>query len=416
MPLQNKIVKNIPKTDAEILDASIPPFYQNVQKPPIKTYKRGNDVTLRGEDLKNINVGLIDIDTAIFYYFREVIMPYVINEGTQYNIPIVYADAERWKSAQIDGLYRDKEGKIMLPVITIKMDNMEKNRSITHKLDGNSANIYQTYEKKYTRKNQYDNFSVLMNRAPVKEFYNVVIPDYYTITYTCSLFVSFREDLNRIIEAIGFRSDSYWGEPGKFQFKSKIDNFPITNEITEGNDRRIVSTFTLVMNGYLTPNNIDKFLATDYFKYRGKTKVTFFTETTSGDLDTMVISSKKPVDRAVTSYIAEGVNVNNNTIVSVLDLETISYLNSSKTEKADSMSNDTATFFNTAIRQPPASAQLPATSKNDFKFFVNGVYVDNIHVISFEESGTSTVLTINVSTLGYGLDSQDEVIAVGKFE
>lgn len=419
MPPQKRVIKNIPKTEAEILNSKIEPYIQTSSKPSIQDYKRGDDNSLRGEEIKNINVGLEDIDSAILYYFDEVIKPYVINEGTKQNIPVIFADAERWKTAQKDGMYRDREGKIMLPIITVKKDNLERNRSLTTKLDGNKVNIYQNYEKRYTNKNQYDNFALLTNRVPVKEFYNIVIPDYYTLTYTCNIYVSFYEDLNKIIEAIGFRSDSYWGEPGKFLFKARIDNFPITNEIAQGSDRRFLSTFTLVMNGYLTPNNVDKFLASNAFKYRSKTQIIFTMEASGQNVEDLrfAVGTSKP-SVAKTSYIPEGVNVSNVTQINVLDTDTISYLNSSKTFKADSASttSNTATFFNTAILEPPASSQLPATSVSDFKFFVNGVFVDSINITSFVESGANTVLTVNTTTLGYTLDSVDEIIAVGKFE
>lgn len=418
MPLQKRVIKNRPKTEAEILNSQIEPYIETSGKPSIQDYKRGDDNSLRGEEIKNISVGLEDIDKAILYYFDEVIKPYVITEGSKKNIPVIFADAERWKTAQSDGVYRDKEGKIMLPIITVKRDNLERNRSLTTKLDGNKVNIYQNYEKRYTKKNQYDNFSVLTNRAPVREFYNVVVPDYYTLTYTCNIYVSFYEDLNKIIEAIGFRSDAYWGEPGKFLFKARIDNFPITNEITEGADRRFLSTFTLVMNGYLTPNNIDRFLAANAFKYRSKTQVLFTLEASGQNVEDVRFATGNSPSVAKTSYIPEGVNVKNVTQINVLDTETIAYLNASKTYKANpaSTTTNTARFLNTAILQPPVSSQLPATSVNDFKFFVNGVFVDATHIISFDQIGSNTALTVNTATLGYTFDTVDEIIAVGKFQ
>jgi hypothetical protein len=230
--------------------------------------------------------------------------------------------------------------------------------------------------------------------------------------------VSFYEDLNKIIEAIGFRSDAYWGQPGKFLFKARIDNFPITNEITEGADRRFLSTFTLVMNGYLTPNNIDKFLASNAFKYRSKTQVIFTLEASGQNVEQVSFSTGTTPSVAKTSYIPEGVNVTSINQINVLDIATISYLNTSNTFKANTASTttSTATFLNTAIIEPPESSQLPATSVNDFKFFVNGVFVDATHIVSFVEVGANTVLTVNTATLGYTLDSVDEIIGVGKFE
>jgi hypothetical protein len=417
MPPQKKIIKNVPKTEGEILDSKIVPYVEEFGKPSIHQYKRGNDTTLRGEEIKNISVGLQDIDYAVLYYFDEVIKPYVINESTKYNVPVFFADPERWKSAQKDGQYRDKEGRILFPVITLRRDNMEKNRSLTNKLDGNVANVYSMYEKKYTSKNQYDNFSVLTNRAPVKEFYNVVMPDYYTITYSCAVFVSFIEDMNKIIEAIGYRSDSYWGEPGKFLFKSKIDSFPITNQVNEGEDRRIVSTFTITLNGYLTPDNIDRFLATEKFKYRNKTQILFTLEASSQDMNRVTFQQQPFSKVAKTSYIPEGVTVNNivNQFLIQLDTATIEYLNTSIAKQADIITANTATFSSTSFRQPTPESGLPATSVTDFKIFINGVYLEPLNIVSFVQSGINVVLTVNPTTLGYSLDSIDVVIAIGKF-
>lgn len=417
MPPQKKIIKNVPKTEGEILDSKIVPYVEEFGKPSIHQYKRGNDTTLRGEEIKNISVGLQDIDYAVLYYFDEVIKPYVINEGTKYNVPVFFADPERWKSAQKDGQYRDKEGRILFPVITLRRDNMEKNRSLTNKLDGNVANVYSMYEKKYTSKNQYDNFSVLTNRAPVKEFYNVVMPDYYTITYSCAVFVSFIEDMNKIIEAIGYRSDSYWGEPGKFLFKSKIDSFPITNQVNEGEDRRIVSTFTITLNGYLTPDNIDRFLATEKFKYRNKTQILFTLEASSQDMNKVTFQQQAFSKAAKTSYIPEGVTVNNtiNQYLIQLDTATIDYLNTSIAKQADIIAPSTATFSSTSFKQPTPESKLPATSAADFRIFINGVYLEPLNIVSFVQNGMDVVLTINPTTLGYSLDSIDVVIAIGKF-
>ena len=102
--------------------------------------------------------------------------------------------------------------------------------------------------------------------------------------------------------------------------------------------------------------------------------------------------------------------------VSVLDTQIIDYLNTSVTVMADYMSYNTATFINTSIKQPPTSSLLPPTSVNDFKFFVNGLYVEETAIVSFEESGSATLLTVNTGSLGYALDNDDEITAIGKFE
>lgn len=416
MAIRKSVIRNRPRTEAENLDEAVPVFTEGASKGPLNDYKRGNDTSVRGEEIKTISVGIEDIDQAVMYYFQEVIKPYVINEGTTYSVPVVYADPERWKSAQRDGGVRDKEGKILFPVITIKKENMEKNRNITNKLDGNRSNVYQVFEKKYSRKNQYDNFSVLTNRPPIKEFYNVVVPDYYTITYSCAIYVSFMSDLNKLIESIGYRSDAYWGLPNKFLFKAEINNFPITSQITDGEDRKIISTFTLSLRGYLTPDNIDKFLSSEALKSINKTHLIFTMEAVSGDLETYQVSGKKEVSTAATSFIPEGVNVINNNITNNALVDgVVIYLNTNKSIKADYSMGNRVSFFSASFLTTPSGSSLPATSIVDFKFFTNGVYVPQEHLISFVASGSGLVLTVNTGSLGYGFDNQDEVIAVGKF-
>jgi len=415
--VRKSAIRNRPRTEAENLNEAVPVFTEGASKGPLNDYKRAEDTSLRGEEIKSISVGLQDIDEAILYYFNEVIRPYVINEGTTYSIPVIYADPERWKSAQRDGGVRDKDGKIMFPVITIRRENMEKNRNITNKLDGNKSNIYQVYQKKYTKKDQYDNFSVLTNRAPVKEFYNIVVPDYYTITYSCAVYVSFIQDLNKIIESIGYRSDAYWGMPNKFLFKAAVDSFPITNQINEGEDRKIFSIFTITLNGYLTPNNLDKFLSSDALKSRNKTQLIFTLEAVSGDLETIKISPKKQVSSAVTAFIPEGVNVYNTfqTITTISD-SIINYLNTNISKKADFVTTNEVYFYSSSILEPPSGSSIPSSSITDFKFFANGVFIPQQHLISFAPSGSSLVLTVDTGSLGYSLDNLDEIIGVGKFK
>ena len=61
-------------------------------------FNRGFDTSRRDDDVKNYSVGLLDIDAAVMYYFREVIKPEVIDNGEVVKVPVYYANPERWKS------------------------------------------------------------------------------------------------------------------------------------------------------------------------------------------------------------------------------------------------------------------------------------------------------------------------------
>jgi hypothetical protein len=53
-----------------------------------------------------------------------------------------------------------------------------------------------------------------------------------TLTYTCIIQTYYVEQLNKIIEAINYASDSYWGDPERFKFRARIDKFYYSNRIT----------------------------------------------------------------------------------------------------------------------------------------------------------------------------------------
>ena len=74
-----------------------------------------------------------------------------------------------------------------------KKQSIEKNRSLGNKLDGNEVNNFAIYQKKYSKRNIYDQFSRLTNRNPSEEICGVVIPDYVTVTYQCVIFTDYRE-------------------------------------------------------------------------------------------------------------------------------------------------------------------------------------------------------------------------------
>ena len=58
----------------------------------------------------------IDVKEAIVYYFKNVIKPFVIQNGQRIEVPVMYGAPERWKSVQRDGFMRDDKGAIMAPI------------------------------------------------------------------------------------------------------------------------------------------------------------------------------------------------------------------------------------------------------------------------------------------------------------
>jgi hypothetical protein len=156
----------------------------------------------KGDSYKQFSVGLEDIDESIFYYFNNVIKPFVYQNDERIAVPVIYGNPERWKSFQKDGFYRDKNGAIMMPIIVIKRDNITKNRNLTNKLDANMPNLYTAWQKTYNDKNFYSNFNVLNNRVQTKQFVANVVPDYVTLQYSVIIQTYYMDQLNKIVEAL----------------------------------------------------------------------------------------------------------------------------------------------------------------------------------------------------------------------
>jgi len=284
---QNRLNKPTPKTQREIsveqhVASYTPAGNPNYADPNVPGVNRALQTSFKNDNVKPFSIGIKDIDEAVYYYFENVIQPSVMQNGTRLPVPVIYGSPEKWKSYQKDGYYRDQKGKIMAPLIMFKRNSMDKVRSIGNKLDANNPHNYSVSQKKYDARNSYDNFKVLTNRIPEKQYYATVIPDYVTITYTCAIFTYYVEQLNKIVEAIEYASDAYWGDPQRFKFNARIDSFGFQTELTQNDERIVRSTFDIKLHGYIVPEILQKDL-NSIKKFSDKTKIIFSIEASSID-------------------------------------------------------------------------------------------------------------------------------------
>ena len=83
-----------------------------------RQYKRGVD------DVPDVSISLMDLDSAIMFYFTEVIKPTVVDNGESVKVPIMYSSPERWAAVQKSGFMRDSKRQIILPVIAFRPPGM----------------------------------------------------------------------------------------------------------------------------------------------------------------------------------------------------------------------------------------------------------------------------------------------------
>jgi len=416
--------KPVPKSQKEISNKQVNPYInpengETLGNPNIPSefqqftpteqnginFNRSEKLSFINDHTKPFSVSIQDIDESVLFYFENIIRPYVYQNGVKIPVPLIYGAPEKWKSVQKDGYYKDKNGKIMSPIIVFKRDGMEKNRSITNKLDANNPHLYTSWQKSYNAKNSYSNFNVLNNRAPTQQFITNVVPDYVTLTYSFIIQTYYVEQLNKITEAINYASDSYWGDPERFKFKANINGYTNVTELAQNDDRIVRSTFTLTMYGYIVPDTIQKD-ATAIKKYNSRSKITIGMEVTDSVAEVVTTTNRRRPTNP-TSFFPSGGGSGGG-----VDPVTITYLNTN-IQKLGTYVNPTTITFNSGWLISPQG--LPPTSINNFTLFCNGALIELAAIVSFTESAGVTTLIINPSALGYSFSPTDEVIAIGKF-
>ena len=87
--------------------------------------------------------------------------------------------------------------------------------------------------------------------------------------------------MNKIVEAINYASDSYWGDPERFKFRAMIDDFTNVVETQKGTERVVKTTFNIKLNGYIIPEVVQKSLVS-ISKFNEKSKIIFSMEVIAG--------------------------------------------------------------------------------------------------------------------------------------
>jgi hypothetical protein len=212
-----------------------------------RQYKRGTD------NVPDVAISLMDLDSAIMFYLTEVIKPTVVDNGESVKVPIMYSSPERWSAIQKTGFMRDKKRQIILPVIAFRRTGMEKDTTIPlDTMDPEEPKLHWQFERKYTNANRYDAFSVQQGLIPQREFYNVAVPDFMVLNYDFIIWTSYIEQMNKLVERINWSEGAYWGEPGKMKFRTSIDTFTDSTDVS-AKERIVKTEFSVTLKGYLIP-------------------------------------------------------------------------------------------------------------------------------------------------------------------
>ena len=353
---------------------------------------RANQMSISKEFTKGVK--LIDIDTTIAEYMVDSIIPNVEENGNQVKVPLLYGNAERWNNARTKGYLRDSRGKIQLPLVMFKRNSIDRQDGMAQFKDVNTLPAY----KKYSQKNKYERFSLQVGASKALEQYEISVPDYVTVTYEVMVWTSFTEHMNAIIEQFQYATDRYWGTDSGYKFRTRIDSFDNQQEVGEGSERVIRTSFTMVTNAYLLPETFDdKPIVKKSFNPK---KVIWGVET----------------DLTGTSFTNPNIY---NEYQSVIDF--VATRSSQATEfvsGGDGATGDGAVVKLTNVRLPILPNELIGTfdTKNWFRIYINSEFKPaSLYTYSFNGVNEEIIFTFN-ETLGFPLDNQDEIDIVGKYE
>ena len=203
------------------------------------------------DKVKNVSVGIYDVDSAFKNFLEKDVRPTVEDDGRFFPVPVMYASPEKWASAQRDGFMKDDNGMILTPVIVFKRDNLSINTELSKLKVAQNEDAHQAFERKYSKTNRYDQFSILTGENPKREFMSVERPDYVDLQYEVIVWCDYMEQVNKVVEQIVFFQGRSFGERYKFVIKGDSYSFETIAEM--GQDRITKATISLVAKAYIVP-------------------------------------------------------------------------------------------------------------------------------------------------------------------
>ena len=215
------------------------------------SYSPGSDFT------KNYAVTLKDIDTSIMGFVKEIIRPTIKENNEVFKVPILYANQERWVSARKQGVLRDKNGALILPLIMMKRTEVAKSMELPVGMEHDLKREDNNYVvgTTWSKTNRYDRFAVQQGKKPITEFLVTTVPNYVNITYEFMLWSNFIEQMNTLTENFMEFNNQYWGTGEEKKFYSLVESIADNTEMDQAGQRFIKSSFSVTTKAYLLPED-----------------------------------------------------------------------------------------------------------------------------------------------------------------
>jgi hypothetical protein len=197
----------------------------------------------------------------------------------------------------------------------------------------------------------------------------------------------------------------------------------VTGSVTTTGDLTVNGTATIT--GILTAQEFHtEFVSASIIYTSGSTKFgddTSDTHEFTGSLDvtgSLSFNSYNITEISNDTTLADssaGALVTENAVKTYIDNETDdhqTYLRKQFVKTTSSITIPATASFTAATASAPSG--MTSTTENDFVFFINGQYMEH-DAISIQQSASTLLLKVDNDSIGYDLETDDEILAIGKF-
>ena len=248
-----------------------------------KIVNRAEQVRRDDDNIKTPAVTIADCDFAILSYLQDVVQPKIIENATTIDVPIMFANGEKWVQIQSRGYMRDAKGKLMTPLISIRRSSVtERDNLKSLGVNENPGGMGLVHSNKFTKSNMYDKFNVMQGTKPTREFFVSPIPEYVDVSYELMLWTQYTEQMNSLVEQLIPLSGFAWGTTWKFISFLQDVSFETIN--STGEDRLIRATIPLNTKGILLAES--ELRKSNLQKQYAVKKITFANEVESFNVNT----------------------------------------------------------------------------------------------------------------------------------
>ena len=249
------------------------------------------------------------IDTGIYEWVDESMDLHTRTNKGIYKVPVLWLGAERKFQIKNDVRYRDKVGKLILPLITINRDSVDKDPAfkgtfqahLYEQSDFKGGAIYVAQTINQDKTKNFQNAQVIkdssnndktgpnkMNKEIVYNNYVTPIPSYIKLMYTVTLRTEYQQQMNDLLEpfiAKFGQINSFIFEKDGHKYEGFIEQgFSMNNNTTNiGEDERMFETKVQIrVLGYLISEGYNR-PRPSLARKENRAKIRFKSETVSTD-------------------------------------------------------------------------------------------------------------------------------------